>query len=53
MRKSTAFPLLSLLLLIALTVPLSAQSNQAIDRLLDEKQATFGDAAYPSKTDHE
>jgi len=31
---------------IACSASLSAQSNQAIDRLMDEEQASFGDAAY-------
>jgi hypothetical protein len=35
-----------LVLLLAVAASLQAQSNQAIDRLLDEKPATFGDAAY-------
>jgi hypothetical protein len=33
-------------LLLAGAANLVAQSNQTIDRLLDEKPATFGDAAY-------
>jgi len=31
---------------IGCAVSLGAQSNQAIDRLLEEKQASFGDSAY-------
>ena len=31
---------------IACAASLSAQSNQTIDRLIDERPATFGDAAY-------
>jgi hypothetical protein len=38
-------PLL-LILLISSAATLHAQSNQAVDRLLDEKPASFGDAAY-------
>ena len=33
-------------LLLACAVNLCAQSNQTVDRLLDEKPAVFGDAAY-------
>ena len=39
------FPLLFLLLLAG-AANLHAQSNQTVDRLLDEKPAAFGDAAY-------
>jgi hypothetical protein len=37
---------LFLALWIGCAASLGAQSNQAIDRLLDEKPATFGDSAY-------
>jgi len=37
---------LLLVLLIAGAASLCAQSNQTVDRLLDEKPAVFGDAAY-------
>ncbi len=44
------FPASPFLLVVVLSLvgaaSLAAQSNQAIDRLLDEKQASFGDAAY-------
>ncbi len=35
-----------IVLLLAGAASLAAQSNQTVDRLLDEKPATFGDAAY-------
>jgi hypothetical protein len=38
-------PLL-LILLLSSAATLSAQSNQVLDRLLEEKPASFGDAAY-------
>ncbi len=37
---------LPVVLLLAGAANLYAQSNQTVDRLLDEKEATFGDAAY-------
>ena len=46
MRKPTILLLVSAVLLAACVGSAAAQSNQAVDRLLDEKQATFGDAAY-------
>jgi hypothetical protein len=45
MRKRTYF-LLVLLLFSAAVAPVGAQSNVFIDRFLEEKQATVGDAAF-------
>ncbi|MGA2763395.1 MAG: hypothetical protein ABSG17_08535 [Spirochaetia bacterium] len=42
MKKSGTF----LILLLSMVVPLAAQSNQLLDRLLDEPQAHFGDVTY-------
>jgi hypothetical protein len=47
MGKAAFLPLAGLTFLLLLgAAAVGAQSNQAVDRLLDEKQAAFGDAAY-------
>jgi hypothetical protein len=46
MKKSGAF----LVLLLSMSLPLAAQSNQLLDQLLDQPAAQFGDVVYMTLT---
>jgi hypothetical protein len=46
MRTVTTILLLSVVLLLAIAGPAIAQSNEDVDRLLNQEQTAFADAAY-------